>query len=94
MARVLHRSEQYPEIARGVPRGLQLGLRNYWYPVLQSEEVSQAKAKGFRCSGRHWSPGVTKRAALTFFATNVPTEERNFRPVVCWTATSSAHGMD
>jgi phenylpropionate dioxygenase-like ring-hydroxylating dioxygenase large terminal subunit len=51
MARVLHRSEQYPEIARGVPRGLQLGLRNYWYPVLQSEEVSQAKAKGFKVLG-------------------------------------------
>ena len=28
-----------PEIIRGIPVGLPLGLRNYWYPILQSEEL-------------------------------------------------------
>jgi phenylpropionate dioxygenase-like ring-hydroxylating dioxygenase large terminal subunit len=48
---VMHRSEKYPEIARGVPKGLELGLRNYWYPVLQSEELPRAKIKGFKILG-------------------------------------------
>jgi phenylpropionate dioxygenase-like ring-hydroxylating dioxygenase large terminal subunit len=40
-----------PEIARGVPAGLELGLRNYWYPVLQTEEVVAAKPTGFMVFG-------------------------------------------
>ena len=27
------------EIAPNIPEGLELGLRNYWYPILQSEEL-------------------------------------------------------
>jgi phenylpropionate dioxygenase-like ring-hydroxylating dioxygenase large terminal subunit len=41
----------FPEIARGVPQGLQLGLRNYWYPVLQSEELPAGKPVGFKILG-------------------------------------------
>ncbi len=40
-----------PEIARGVPAGLELGLRNYWYPVLQSEELAAGKPAGFKVLG-------------------------------------------
>jgi hypothetical protein len=44
----VHQSERFPEIARGAPKGLELGLRNYWYPVLQSEELFQGKPSGFK----------------------------------------------
>jgi phenylpropionate dioxygenase-like ring-hydroxylating dioxygenase large terminal subunit len=50
-AKVMHRSGKYPEIARGVPKGLELGLRNYWYPVLQSEELPQGRPRGFKVLG-------------------------------------------
>ena len=43
-----------PEIARGVPLGLELGLRNYWYPVLQSEELAAGKPAGFRVLGENF----------------------------------------
>ena len=42
---------EFPEIARHVPMGLELGLRNYWYPVLQSEELPSAKPVGFKVLG-------------------------------------------
>lgn len=45
------RPQKYPEVARGVPRGLELGLRNYWYPVLQSEELQPKKPLGFMVLG-------------------------------------------
>ncbi|MGA8615209.1 MAG: aromatic ring-hydroxylating dioxygenase subunit alpha [Xanthobacteraceae bacterium] len=47
-ARRLH---EYPEVARGVPQGLELGLRNYWYPVLQSEELQPKRPLGFMALG-------------------------------------------
>lgn len=28
-----------PEIVKGIPKGLELGLRNFWYPIIQSHEV-------------------------------------------------------
>lgn len=34
---------QVPEIAKDVPKGLELGLRNYWYPLLWSEHVTEEK---------------------------------------------------
>lgn len=40
-----------PEIARGVPQGLELGLWNYWYPVLQTEELPPGKPVGFKLLG-------------------------------------------
>jgi phenylpropionate dioxygenase-like ring-hydroxylating dioxygenase large terminal subunit len=43
--------QRFPEIARGVPQGLELGLRNYWYPVLQSEELQPGKPVGFMALG-------------------------------------------
>lgn len=29
----------WPELVKGVPKGLEHGLRNFWYPVVQSAEV-------------------------------------------------------
>lgn len=42
---------EVPEIAPYVPAGLELGLPNYWYPVLQSEEVGAERPVGFTCLG-------------------------------------------
>jgi len=39
------------EIARHVPAGLELGLRNYWYPVLRSQHVSADRPLGFKVLG-------------------------------------------
>jgi len=41
--------QDVPELVRGVPRGLELGLRNYWYPVAQSEELAADKPIGTHC---------------------------------------------
>ncbi len=40
-----------PELARLIPEGLPRGLRNYWYPVLQSEEPPAARPVGFAVLG-------------------------------------------
>lgn len=40
-----------PEIIPGIPVGLPTGLRNYWYPVLQSEELPADRPVGFRVLG-------------------------------------------
>jgi nitrite reductase/ring-hydroxylating ferredoxin subunit len=40
-----------PEIVRGVPAGLELGLRNYWYPVVQSSELPAGSPVGITCLG-------------------------------------------
>ena len=42
-----------PEIAPGVPKGLELGLRNYWYPVLDSEELPVGKPLAFKVLGEN-----------------------------------------
>src|SRR5688572_2663722 len=39
---------QVPEIAKDVPRGLELGLRNYWYPLVWSEHVTTEKPVPFK----------------------------------------------
>jgi phenylpropionate dioxygenase-like ring-hydroxylating dioxygenase large terminal subunit len=36
-----------PEIAKGVPKGLEFGLRNYWYPVIESEKVKADEPTSF-----------------------------------------------
>src|SRR5436190_10491130 len=51
MTKVMPRTRNLPEIARGVPKGLELGLRNYWYPVLQSEELVAGKPVPFKVLG-------------------------------------------
>lgn len=38
-----------PEIARGVPAGLELGLRNFWYPIIQSSELPAATPVSITC---------------------------------------------
>ena len=40
------------EIVKDVPVGLDVGLPNYWYPVLQSEEVVAERPFPFRVMGR------------------------------------------
>lgn len=40
------------EIVRDVPVGLDIGLPNYWYPVLQSEELKPDEPLPFRVMGR------------------------------------------
>lgn len=39
------------DVAPNLPAGLPKGLRNYWYPVLQSEELPVGKALGFMALG-------------------------------------------
>lgn len=40
-----------PELASNIPEGLPAGLRNYWYPILQSEELAAEKPVGIRILG-------------------------------------------
>jgi phenylpropionate dioxygenase-like ring-hydroxylating dioxygenase large terminal subunit len=40
-----------PEIVRGVPAGLELGLRNYWHPIVQSSELPAGSPVGVTCLG-------------------------------------------
>jgi len=40
-----------PEIARDVPQGLELGLRHYWYPVIESGKVVADAPTGFTALG-------------------------------------------
>jgi nitrite reductase/ring-hydroxylating ferredoxin subunit len=39
------------DVAPNLPAGLPKGLRNYWYPVLQSEELPEGKPAGFMVLG-------------------------------------------
>jgi phenylpropionate dioxygenase-like ring-hydroxylating dioxygenase large terminal subunit len=41
------------ELAPGVPAGLPNGLRNYWYPILQSEELPPERPIGVRVLGEN-----------------------------------------
>src|SRR5437868_9331586 len=41
------------ELVPGVPKGLEIGLRNYWYPIVQSEELGQGKPIGIQCLGEN-----------------------------------------
>jgi phenylpropionate dioxygenase-like ring-hydroxylating dioxygenase large terminal subunit len=61
------KESKVPEIARGVPLGLELGLRNYWYPVLQTEELAAEKPSGFRVLNENfvaWRDGAGKPRVL------------------------------
>jgi phenylpropionate dioxygenase-like ring-hydroxylating dioxygenase large terminal subunit len=52
-ARVAEISACIEDVAPNLPAGLPGGLRNYWYPVLQSEEVVSGKAIGFTVLGEN-----------------------------------------
>lgn len=41
------------ELAPGVPNGLEFGLRNYWYPLLLSENLGRDKPVGIQCLGKN-----------------------------------------
>src|SRR5712691_6049878 len=43
--------QEIEDIAPNLPAGLPKGLRNYWYPVLHSEEVAAGKPVGFTALG-------------------------------------------
>ena len=48
------------EIVPHVPEGLELGLRNYWYPILRSGELSESKPVAVTCLGENlvaWRDG-------------------------------------
>ncbi len=39
------------EIAPDVPAGLERGLRNYWYPILLSEDLTEERPVAVNCLG-------------------------------------------
>lgn len=41
------------EIVPDVPAGLESGLKNYWYPLLLSEDVKQGSPVGMKCLGEN-----------------------------------------
>lgn len=50
-----------PELVPSLPVGLPAGLRNYWYPVLQSEELPADRPVGFKVLGENlvaWRAGA------------------------------------
>lgn len=58
---------EMPEIVKDVPRGLELGLRNYWYPVLWSEHVTRAQPVAIKVLGEElvvWREGDGKPSVL------------------------------
>src|SRR5215813_13396156 len=44
-------NDETREVAPNLPAGLPKGLRNYWYPVLQTEDLPEGKAIGFMVLG-------------------------------------------
>jgi phenylpropionate dioxygenase-like ring-hydroxylating dioxygenase large terminal subunit len=51
IAEVQSDTKTLPEIVRGVPAELELGLRNYWYPIVQSHELPAGSPIGVTCLG-------------------------------------------
>ena len=49
MANTNTASKSWPELVNGVPKGLETGLRNYWYPIIQSPEVPSNAPVGLKC---------------------------------------------
>src|SRR5437879_12537912 len=41
-------AQDVAEVVPEVPAGLEVGLRNYWYPILQSSELGSDKPVGVR----------------------------------------------
>jgi nitrite reductase/ring-hydroxylating ferredoxin subunit len=65
-------SQDVAELVPEVPTGLEVGLRNYWYPILQSSELGSTRPVGVRALNEgfvvwrdaHGQPGVlTDRCA-------------------------------
>src|ERR1051325_5495871 len=57
-----------PELVPGVPKGLEIGLRNYWYPILQSEELGREKPLALQCLGENlvvWRDERNRPAVLS-----------------------------
>ena len=55
------------EIAPYAPRGLEIGLRNYWYPILQSKELGAEKPLAVTCLGEDlvvWRDGGGRPGVL------------------------------
>ncbi len=45
------KANEVAELVPGVPKGLETGLHNYWYPILQSEDLSRNKPVSIKCLG-------------------------------------------
>ena len=43
--------QDIPMLGRDLPKGIELGIRNYWYPVLASKDVPEGKPVGFKALG-------------------------------------------
>ena len=55
------------EIAPDVPAGLESGLRNYWYPILLSEDLTQERPVAVNCLGESlvvWRDGEGEPGVL------------------------------
>ncbi len=51
VANTQRETKTLPEIVRGVPAGLEMGLRNYWYPIIQSNELPAGSPVALTCLG-------------------------------------------
>lgn len=51
VANTQRETKTLPEIVRGVPAGLEMGLRNYWYPIIQSNELPVGSPVALTCLG-------------------------------------------
>ena len=65
-------ANEISEVVPGVPKGLELGLRNYWYPILQSEELGQGKPVGIQCLGENLSVWRDERGCPAVFSDRCP----------------------
>ncbi len=55
------------ELVRGVPQGLEMGLRNFWYPLMQSSELPAGRPLPMQCLGEElavFRDGAGKPRAL------------------------------
>lgn len=54
------KADKVAELAPSVPHGLQIGIRNYWYPILVSEDLGPDKPVGIQRLGENlvvWRDG-------------------------------------
>lgn len=65
-------ASEISELVPAVPKGLETGLRNYWYPILQSEEIGRGKAVGIQCLGENLTAWRDARGLPAVFSDRCP----------------------